>query len=507
MKIFVYDCNGGVMTKKIIIIGGGIAGVSAGVYACLSGYEVDIYEKNSIIGGECTGWNRKGLHIDNCIHWLTGTRKDTELYEVWCKVGALSEDTEYVNGDAFYSSVSNGVKVTLWSDLERTKTELLTISPEDRDEIEKFIRYVEYSKQCLFPANKPMDLWTIKDYIKIGMAMKDFGPISKEFRKVSLEEYAGRFKHPAIQKLMCDYLPNEYCAYSFFVSYATGVDGNGNIPMGASLQMSLRMANRCKELGGNIHVDQIVKSINVEKGKVVGITLGDNTRVKADYVISAVDTHTLFNKLIDNRYLPKSLKRAYESPEKYPTISGFQVAFGIPFDGRKQDETVFIDIEPLKAGNTFIDRMYVKIYGYDEIYIKDGKCVMQTCLTQSDADYEYWKSLPKRDYEENKKNLVAEIMKRICNQFPAYEDNIEYLDAWTPLTYERYCNAYHGSYMSFITTPQGKQIQLNGRIKGIKNLYLAGQWVNSPGGLPVAVSSGKFAVQRILKSEKRDISI
>ena len=151
--------------------------------------------------------------------------------------------------------------------------------------------------------------------------------------------------------------------------------------------------------------------------------------------------------------------------------------------------------------------MYVKIYGYDEIYIKDGKCVMQTCLTQSDADYEYWKSLPKRDYEENKKNLVAEIMKRICNQFPAYEDNIEYLDAWTPLTYERYCNAYHGSYMSFITTPQGKQIQLNGRIKGIKNLYLAGQWVNSPGGLPVAVSSGKFAVQRILKSEKRDISI
>ncbi len=84
---------------------------------------------------------------------------------------------------------------------------------------------------------------------------------------------------------------------------------------------------------------------------------------------------------------------------------------------------------------------------------------------------------------------------------------MEFLDCWTPLTYERYCNAYHGSYMSFVTTPEGKQIRLKGKLKGIDNLYLAGQWTNSPGGLPVAVASGKFAVQRLLKSLRRDINI
>ena len=72
---------------------------------------------------------------------------------------------------------------------------------------------------------------------------------------------------------------------------------------------------------------------------------------------------------------------------------------------------------------------------------------------------------------------------------------------------ERYCHAYHGSYMSFVTTPYGKQIKMKGRLKGIKNLYVAGQWTNSPGGLPVAAASGKFAVQRILKKLHRNIEI
>jgi phytoene dehydrogenase-like protein len=54
--------------EKIIIVGGGIAGLAAGVYALKAGFEAEIYEKNPVPGGECMGWNRKGYHIDNCIH-------------------------------------------------------------------------------------------------------------------------------------------------------------------------------------------------------------------------------------------------------------------------------------------------------------------------------------------------------------------------------------------------------------------------------------------------------
>ena len=93
--------------EKVVVIGGGIAGLSAGIYALRAGFDAEIYEKNAIPGGECIGWNRKGYHIDNCIHWLTGTKKGTELYDVWKEVGALSDDTEYAKIDAFYTAITN----------------------------------------------------------------------------------------------------------------------------------------------------------------------------------------------------------------------------------------------------------------------------------------------------------------------------------------------------------------------------------------------------------------
>lgn len=493
-------------TKKVIVIGGGIAGLSAGIYALKAGFEAEIYEKNTIPGGECIGWNRKGYHIDNCIHWLTGTLKGTELYDVWKTVGALSDDTEYAKIDSFYTSTYNGQKATLWNDLERTQRELIAVSPEDEEEIRKFIQNVEWSKQCLFPARKPMEMWGIRDYIEMGKNMADFPKVMKEFGKISLEEYSKRFKSPILQKLMCDYLPKSYCAYSFLVSYATMAMGNGGIPMGASLQMSLRMEKKFKDLGGKITYGKGVSRIILERKTAAGVELEDGSIVSGDYIIPTVDTHLLFGRMLPETYMPKELKEAYNNPKAYPATSGFQVAFAVPVDFN-EGETIFIDIDPVEVGSSKFDRMYVKSYGYDSIFIKDGRQVIQTCITQSDSDYEYWKSLSKEEYAALKDRLTAEVEARIVKAFPALEGKMEHLDSWTPLTYERYCNAYHGSYMSFVTTPEGKQIKMKGTIKGINNLYVAGQWTNSPGGLPVAVASGKFAVQRILKKNGRDINI
>ena len=46
--------------KKVVICGGGIAGLTAGIYAQQAGFATEIYEKNALPGGECTGWARQG---------------------------------------------------------------------------------------------------------------------------------------------------------------------------------------------------------------------------------------------------------------------------------------------------------------------------------------------------------------------------------------------------------------------------------------------------------------
>ena len=494
------------MGRKVVIIGGGVAGLVAGIYARKAGFEAEIYEKNSVPGGQCMGWNRKGFHIDNCIHWLTGTKKGTEVYRLWENVGALSEDTEYAKIDSFYTSTHNGRSVTLWSDLKKTEKELIEIAPEDEAEIRKFIQYVEYAKQCHFPAGKPMEMWGVKDYVAIGKDMADFPKVMKEFGKISLEEYGQRFKSPILQKAITDYLPKTYTAYCFLVSYATMADGNGDIPMGASLQMSLRMEKKFKELGGKIFYNAPIAKIELDKKTATGIKLESGEFVSADYVIPAIDTYPLFHKLLPEKYMPKELEKAYNSPKAYPAISGFQTAFAVSKDF-DHGETIFIDIDPLKVGTSTYDRMYVKAYGYDPLFVKDGKQVIQTCISQFDDDFLWWKNLSEEEYAKAKQDLTEAMAERIRKAFPETEGDLEHLDTWTPLTYERYCNAYHGSYMSFITTPLDKQCTLKGKLKHIDNLYLAGQWTNAPGGLPVAAASGKFAVQRILKDEKRDIDI
>ncbi len=492
--------------EKVIIVGGGIAGLTAGIYALKAGYEAEIFEKNAVAGGECMGWNRNGYHIDNCIHWLTGTDPTVGLWKVWKTVGAIDENTEYADTVKFYSSRMNGREVSLWNDLDRTERELIEESPEDEAEIRRFIQYVRYAESCDIPSDKPMDMMGIMDYIEMGKSMADMPKVMKEYGKLNCRQLAERFKSPVIRKLICDYLPEEYTAYSLLVSYATITRGNGKIPLKGSLAMTLRMVERFKQMGGVLHTSAPVKEIVIDQKKAEGIRLEDGSVVKADYVISAVDTDFLFGRLIDRNYMPKGLARAYENRKAYPITTGFQVAYAIDssFSG---EDTIIFDCEPLRIGSRSADRLYVKNYGYDASFAPAGKAVLQASVFQSDADYEFWAGLSEQDYKAEKAKAAAEITARIVKEFPELEGKIELLDSWTPLTYNRYCNAYHGSYMGFITTVGTKEMRFKGVVKGVSNLFIAGQWIMNPGGLPVAAVSGKFAVQRILKQSGKSIEI
>ena len=44
-------------------------------------------------------------------------------------------------------------------------------------------------------------------------------------------------------------------------------------------------------------------------------------------------------------------------------------------------------------------------------------------------------------------------------------------------------------------------------MKNLDNVILCGQWITPPGGVPGAAITGKFAIQRILKKENKDVNI
>ena len=73
--------------KKVIIIGAGIAGLSAGSYLQKNGYETEIFEMSSRPGGLCASWKRGDYLIDGCINWGEGygRRGAVTTDEVWWK--------------------------------------------------------------------------------------------------------------------------------------------------------------------------------------------------------------------------------------------------------------------------------------------------------------------------------------------------------------------------------------------------------------------------------------
>ena len=98
--------------KKVMIIGSGLAGMSAGYYLQCNGFDTEIFELHSSSGGLCTSWKRKNYLIDGCIHFLTGTSPKENTYQFWndlldmSSVDFIYQDTHAVVEDESAQRVS-----------------------------------------------------------------------------------------------------------------------------------------------------------------------------------------------------------------------------------------------------------------------------------------------------------------------------------------------------------------------------------------------------------------
>ena len=66
-------------SKRVIIVGAGISGLTAGIYARRAGFYVTILESHNIPGGLSTAWKRKGYLFEGGMHCLTGLSATEKL--------------------------------------------------------------------------------------------------------------------------------------------------------------------------------------------------------------------------------------------------------------------------------------------------------------------------------------------------------------------------------------------------------------------------------------------
>ena len=87
---------------ETVIVGGGIAGMTAAICLAEAGARVTVLEKTDRVGGNLCGWERRGHLIDNCLHWLCGTKRGTSLRALWERIGLLDDATALKKTPYFY---------------------------------------------------------------------------------------------------------------------------------------------------------------------------------------------------------------------------------------------------------------------------------------------------------------------------------------------------------------------------------------------------------------------
>ncbi len=492
------------MKQKVIVIGGGIAGLSAGIYALQSGFAVDLYEKNAALGGECTGWDRQGYHIDNCIHWLTGCRREDELNQIWREIGALDDTVAVYREPYFYRLVSDGNTLHFWSDIERARREFLDLAPEDADEINRFFDCVKYAECVRVPCEKSLAEMNLIEYLRFGMTMAGMGPVIKEYGEDSIDDLAGRFRNPYVREMMRCYMNGSYKAVALLSSYGFYSSKTAGIPMGGSVEMVRRIAERFEAMGGKLHRNMAAERIEIRNRLAQAVVFADGSVVSCDAVICAADTAVTFGRLLDAGYMDRKLRKMYETPGGYRTSSGFQAAFGIigaADCGVESGSTVFL-CDSFRVGRQELDHMGMRLYDYDAKLFPPDRRVIQCNILQDEDDYEYWRELyeDRERYNAEKHRIAEEMRSRLEESFPLLKDRLILLDAYSPMTFTKWCGAYKGAYMSFFEQKGYKSFTVKNRVRGLRNVFLASQWLSVNGGLPLAAVSGKFAAQSLANS-------
>ena len=267
--------------KKVVIIGAGISGLTAGVYARLSGFDTHIYEKNASPGGECTGWKRDEYIFDGCVHWLVGSKKDTGMNKIWYHTGALDDNVKILDYESFVVCERDGVRVQMFTDTDKLEAHLLSISPDDSKQIKTFCRHIRAMKGFSLPVEKPMDMMSAAE--GIGYALKNIKKlvIMMRYRRLTMGQFAAKFKHPAIrQAILSMMVPGCLSSVALLFTLASMGSGDSGFPYGGSVDFAARMAATFESYGGTIHCGSDVEKVTEEGGRATGIPAEKRQRDK-----------------------------------------------------------------------------------------------------------------------------------------------------------------------------------------------------------------------------------
>ncbi|MFW6413996.1 MAG: phytoene desaturase family protein [Verrucomicrobiota bacterium] len=484
--------------SKTAIIGGGLGGLSTAVALASQGFDVEIFEKNSHLGGKLNVLQQDGFTFDLGPSILTLPHIFRHTFE---QADRKMED--YVSLEPvrphWRNFFSDGTVIDLDPDPDVMKTEMAKLNDNPYEQVCDFLEYSKRQYNVIAEGYFEHGLDNIPQFLKFYgpkiFKLSIFSTMDKAIRR--------RIGDPYLQDIL-----------NFFIKYvgssATRAPGFmtllPHIQFGYGLYyvkggmhaLADGLEKLLRELGVKINLEAEVTGISTAENTVNGVIV-DGEYHRADWVVSNMEVIPAYKKLLheDEGFMKKfdkfepacsglvlhlGVDRVYEqlAHHNFFYSDNQKEHFRSVFEKKElpEDPTIYV-VAPSRSNPN------VAPEGYDNIKILPHIPYINDKKTYTEKDYS---ALKNRVLEKLENTGLSDLRKHIVTEH-----------VWTP--YDIQENYYsNGGSIYGVVTDIWKNYAFKAPRQSTKyrNLFFVGGSANPGGGMPMVTLSGQLAAKEII---------
>jgi len=468
--------------KKVVIIGSGIGGLSAGIILSMLGFQVTIVEKNRQPGGMMRSYNRSGIACNVGVHYLGSLDKGQMLYRLFDFLGVTGQipvkrmgtggviDRYYIDSDLLPNGLFDmpegldAYEQNLHSAFPRERKQILLIMENLRSAARKI-----NSLEFLFAGQNDFG---ILDHSRPMGELLSHWHCSPGLRAV-LGVPAAWIGVPLSD---CPSFYHNMVLSSYLLS-SWRLECSG-------AEMADVFVDRFMPLGGQIITGDAANTVLVKDRIVAGVRLGSGRELLAPIVIGAVHPKIILGMLPEQAVKPSYRKRITHLKNTHGITA---VHVSVDAAGHPSMDHNLFKIQTRPDGN-IADMIFYQLRESEQ----QGRNLLSILLEGQDNLWEKWSGTRTGsrgpDYHEAKNREAEKRIAEAQSLFGSLGD-YQILDTYTPLTIRDWVASPQGS--AYGAQRSAKQILSAALLNrtAVNGLFLAGQNVLAPGILGTIMGS------------------
>jgi phytoene desaturase len=487
----------------VVVIGAGIAGITAATHLARAGHEVTVLDKNRRPGGRCGRLERGGHRFDTGPTLMVMPR----LYQSEFRAlgASLAERLVLRRVDPTYRLVfDDGQQLSLTADQEMMRDQLEAIEPGGFRGLQRYLDEGRRHYDVVVDNVVQRDFRRARDFFNL----RTLGPMLRTKPLVNHYRHMGRyFDAPRLksaftfQDLYTGLSPFAAPATLSMLPYSELADGVW-YPLGGMHSVVEALVAMAEEAGVEFRLGTAVARIDIAGHRARGVFAEDGTYHRADVVLANADLPYVYQQL-----LPPDRAAACLARKAYSCSA---ISFFWALDRRVDmgPHTLFIaddyreNFRQIMRDHDLPTNPSIYVHapaGLDPAVAPAGgdslTAIVPVGHLTEDGD---------QDWDRLRDRARSHVLRRLRGIGIAdLASHITFEDVFTPLSWAAAHNLVKGATHGLAhTLTQMAWFRPANRHRRYANLYFAGASTHPGTGIPIAMVSGRLAAQRI-GSEQR----